>query len=403
MAIRPWLSIVGIGDDGLEGLSNLARALIEHAQVLIGGKRHLAMLPVDGRERLAWPGSLQTLIAEIETRRGQRVCLLATGDPMHYGIGVALAKRIARDEMTIVPAPSAFSLACARLAWPLAEVETLTLHGRPLALLRAFLQPGARLLLLSHDGATPGQVATLLVECGFGGSRIVVLEHMGGRKERVIDTTARAWQASPSADFNTIAIRCAADSNAVWLPRTPGLPDDMFQSDGQLTKREVRAAALARLKPVTGQTLWDVGTGVASVAIEWLRAAPCSRAIGIERNARRIALAMANAAALGTPQLELLRGIAPQALGDLPVPDAVFIGGGVSGEGVLESCWEALKPGGRLVANAVTIEGEAKLFAWQRRCGGELSRIAVSRAEPVGDYLGWRALMPVTQYAVSKP
>ena len=400
--MTPWLSIVGLGEDGLPGLAPAARALLDNAEVLIGGTRHLDMVPDDGRERLTWPSPLGAIVEEIARRRGQRVCVLATGDPMHYGIGVTLAKAVPMDEMVIIPAPSAFSLACARLGWTLSEVEPLTLHGRPLALLHPAIQPGARLLLLSNDAATPDQVAELLRARGYGPSRMVVLEHMGGAKERRLDATAEAWQPGRVADFNTIAVDCLAGPDAALLPRTPGLPDEAFRHDGQMTKREVRAVTLSALQPVPGQLLWDLGAGSGSIAIEWMRSHPCCRAIAVERYAGRIALIAGNAAALGTPGLEIVEGEAPGALDGLEAPDAAFIGGGLRADGNFETCWDRLKPGGRLVANAVTVEGEQALARWRAELGGELIRIAVSRAGAIGPYTGWRPLMPVTQLRAVK-
>jgi len=398
----PWLSIVGIGEDGLAGLTAPARALVDDAEVLIGGERHLAMVPDDDRERLAWPSPLSALLDEIESRRGTRVCVLATGDPLWYGIGVSLLKRIPRSEIAILPGRSAFTLSAARIGWPLAEVDCLTLHGRPLSLLHPYIQPGARLLILSEDATTPAAVAALLTTRGYGKSHLTVLEHLDGRKERRLDGTAVGWQANDIADLNSLAVECIAGPDAALLPRTPGLTDEAFRHDGQLTKRELRAATLAALMPVAGQLLWDVGAGCGSVAIEWMRAAPRAGAIAIERRAERRAMIADNAEALGTPTLKIVAGEAPAALAELEAPDAVFVGGGVSGEGVLAACWTALKPGGRLVANAVTLEGEAALVAWQRVEGGALTRFAISRAEPIGPFHGWRPLMPVTQYAAVK-
>ena len=400
--MTPWLSIVGLGEDGLPGLAPAARALLDNAEVLIGGTRHLDMVPDDGRERLTWPSPLGAIVEEITRRRGQRVCVLATGDPMHYGIGVMLAEAVPMDEMVIIPAPSAFSLACARLGWTLSEVEPLTLHGRPLALLQPAIQPGARLLLLSNDAATPDQVAELLRARGYGPSRMVVLEHMGGAKERRLDATAEAWQPGRVADFNTIAVDCLAGPDAALLPRTPGLPDEAFRHDGQMTKREMRAVTLSALQPVPGQLLWDLGAGSGSIAIEWMRSHPRCRAIAVERYAGRIALIAGNAAALGTPGLEIVEGEAPGALDGLEAPDAAFIGGGLRADGNFETCWDRLKPGGRLVANAVTVEGEQALARWRAELGGELIRIAVSRAGAIGPYTGWRPLMPVTQLRAVK-
>jgi len=400
--MRPWLSIVGLGEDGLQGLGSAARVLVEGAEVLVGGERHLAMVPEDGRERLAWSSPLERLVEEIVRRRGQRICVLATGDPMAYGIGATLARYVPRKETVVVPAPSAFSLAAARLGWGLAETETLSLHGRPLELLHTYLQPGARLLVLCADGATPGRVAGLLRERGYGGSRLTVLSHMGGPREHVVESTAAEWDVPVVADFNTLAVACLAALEAALLPRAPGLPDTAFRHDGQLTKREVRAATLATLAPVSGQRLWDVGAGCGSVGIEWMRAARRAEAIAVERDQDRVALIAANAAALGTPGLEIVAGEAPGVLADLAPPDAVFIGGGAARDGLFEACWRALSPGGRLVANAVTLEGEQALVTWREQVGGELTRIVVSRAEPVGGLTGWRPLMPVTQLAVTR-
>ena len=404
--MNPWLSIVGLGEDGPEVLAPAARALIESAQVLVGGARHLAMIPEDRRERLTWTSPLSDLVEQILERRGQRICILATGDPMHYGIGVTLARRVPPEEMTVLPSLSAFSLAAARLGWALESVECLTLHGRPLALLHPAIQPGARILALSDDASTPGKAAALLSARGYGESTMTVLEHMGGPKERRLEARAQDWGERAVADFNTLAIACAAGPEAAELPCTPGLPDEAFRHDGQMTKREVRAVTLAALAPAPGQLLWDIGAGCGSVAIEWMRCQRRNRALAIEREADRVALIAGNASALGTPHLKIVHGAAPDALDTLEhgeAPDAVFLGGGLSTPGLIEAAWGALKPGGRLVANAVTLEGEQALVALRAARGGELVRLAVSRAEPVGPFTGWRPLMPVTQLRVTKP
>jgi precorrin-6Y C5,15-methyltransferase (decarboxylating) len=401
--MTPWLTVIGLGEDGLDALAPAARALVEGAEVLVAGRRHFDLVGEHPAERLGWQFPLEPLMDELAARRGKRVVMLATGDPMCFGIGSTLARYVRPEEMRILPAPSAFALACARLGWPRHTVETLTLHGRPLALVNGWLMPGQRLLLLANDGETPAKLAAELRGRGFGPSRLVVLEHMGGAKERQLEATAESWREARVADFNTIALDCVAAPGTRALPRIPGLPDDAFHHDGQLTKREVRAATLARLAPYPGQRLWDVGAGVGSIAIEWLRAADNAEAIAIERNPARLAMLAENAAALGTPWLEVVEGAAPEALSGLAPPDAVFIGGGLSTEDLATPCWQALSSGGRLVANAVTTAGEARLLAAQAQYGGELTRLAISRVAPMGRLAGWRPLAPVTQWAAVKP
>jgi precorrin-6Y C5,15-methyltransferase (decarboxylating) len=401
--MTPWLSIVGFGEDGLAGLTPAARALFDQAEVLVGGRRVFAMVPEDGRARLNWPSPLSAGIEEIVARRGQKVCVLATGDPLHHGIGTALSKRVPIEEITVIPTSSAYTLACARLGWNRAGVETLSLHGRPLELLHPAVQPGAKLLLLTNGAETPAKVAALLRGRGYGPSRMIVLEHMGGPKERRLEGTAADWDVAEIAAFNTLAVTCVAGPGAALLPRSPGLPDAAFRHDGQMTKREVRAITLAALAPVPGQLLWDVGAGAGSIAIEWLRADPRCRAIAIELDPDRIALIAGNASALGVPGLEIVEGAAPAALEGLAPPDAVFLGGAVRDARVFEAAWAAIEPGGRLVANAVTLEGAAALASRHEEHGGELIRIAISRAGPVGGATVLRPMFPVTQLRLVKP
>ena len=401
--MQKWLSIVGIGEDGFSGLTPIARALIAQAEVLVGGNRHLGMLPAnDTREKLAWTSPIETSLEAILQRRGQAVCVLASGDPMCYGIGVTLTRRLAATEMTIIPAPSAFSLACARLGWSSTDVETVSLCGRDPALLHTVLYPGARILVLSAGQHTPALVAAQLTQRGFGPSSLIVLEHMGGAHERLISGTAASWDAKEVAALNTIAITCVAAPGVTGWSRCAGLPDAAYHHDGQLTKREVRAITLAALAPLPGQLLWDVGAGCGSIGIEWMRSHPRCRAIAIEPHPARLRYIADNAAALGTPDLMITAGEAPAALQELPPPDAIFIGGGLTTEHLLATCWQALHTGGRLVANAVTVESEQALLQWHNQCGGELTRIAIQRAEPIGKFLGWKAMVPVTQWVVTK-
>ncbi|HEV8031327.1 MAG TPA: precorrin-6y C5,15-methyltransferase (decarboxylating) subunit CbiE [Stellaceae bacterium] len=397
-----WLSIVGIGEDGLAGLSPAARTLVETAETLVGGERHLALAPSGTAERIVWAKPLSDTLRIIAERRGRRVTVLASGDPLWYGVGVLLARHFPRDEMTVLPQPSAFSLAVARLGWALADCACLSLHSRPLDSLRLHLAPGRRLLLLSEDGATPRRVARLLAETGWGRSRLTVFEHLGGDREASQGDLAEAWGERLTTDLNTIALECETGPDARPLSRLAGLPDDAFEHDGQLTKREVRAATLASLAPLPGELLWDIGAGCGSIGIEWLRATENCTAVAVERDPARAAVIARNAAALGVPGLEIILGEAPETLPEQSPPDAIFVGGGIGDPGLLPALWARLRPDGRLVANAVSIEGERTLLDWQARHGGSLSRIAVSRAEPLGRHQAWRPMLPVIQLAVTK-
>ena len=401
--MTPWLTVVGMGDDGPNGLAPASRAVVERAGVVVGGQRHLDLLGPGERECIPWPKPFSTLNDTLERIRDRAVCVLATGDPTCYGVGSILVERFGPDAVRIIPAPSAFSLACARLGWAAQAVQTLSLHGRPLELLHPFVQPGARLLALSANAETPGEVARLLHERGYGESRLTVLSHLGGTKERLHAARASSYRANEAvANLNTLAIECVADADAPLIPRTSGLADALFEHDGQLTKREVRAMTLAALGPVPGQLLWDIGAGCGSVGIEWMRTHPDCRAIAVEPDAGRVAMIAANCATLGTPGLEVVQGRAVQALEGLRAPDAIFVGGGITEPGLLEHCWSALEPGGRLAANVVSVEGEAVLDQWHRLHGGRLTRVAISRCEPLGRFRGWRPLMPVTQLAATR-
>ena len=400
--MSPWLTVVGIGEDGFKGLGRNARHALLRASRIIGGQRQLDLLPVCIRgERQVWPSpfSLEPVLA----RRGEAVCVLASGDPMFYGVGASLARQVPADELLILPAPSSVSLAAARLGWPLQEVVTLSVVARPMAALNAHLASGVRLLVLSNDGQSPAAIATQLAERGFGASRLSVFEHLGGPDERRIDGIARDWPGEPIAALNLLAIDCVADANTARLSRLAGLPDSAFRHDGQLTKRDVRAMTLARLAPMPGELLWDVGAGSGSIGIEWMRAHPSCRALAIEADEGRQLLIEHNRDALGVPGLQLIRGTAPHALNGLEAPDAIFIGGGVTRDGVFDTCWQHLRPGGRLVANAVTLQSEMTLMAWREQHGGELTRIHVAQAQPLGGFDTWRQALPITLLEVIKP
>lgn len=401
MTIGKWLAVIGIGEAGLAELSPLARGLVDRASLIVGGKRHLAMVDTQ-TPTLVWESPLENSIEALLQYRGQPVCVLASGDPLCYGIGVTLLRYLPIAEMTIIPAPSTFSLACARLGWSLTEVETLSLCGRSPDLLAVLLAPRAQLLVLSAGTDTPQIVADLLTQRGYGDSQLTVLEHLGGTKENQLIGIARSWFQPNVAALNMIAIDCQIDRTTTPLNRLPGLPDLAYHHDGQLTKREVRSITLAALAPMPGELLWDVGAGCGSISIEWLRSHPRCQAIAIEQQSQRLQLIADNMAALGTPQLQLVQGQAPAALIDLPTPDAIFIGGGVTTPELLATCWTALRSGGRLVANAVTVESELQLLQWQQQVGGELTRIAIQRTQAIGGFLGWKPLNPITQLVVFK-
>jgi precorrin-6Y C5,15-methyltransferase (decarboxylating) len=401
-----WLSIVGIGEDGVEGLSPVAQKLLASAELVVGGKRHLSLAKMLIRGRtLAWPSPIGDALPEIEKHRGRPVVVLASGDPFHYGVGDLLLRYISAAETLCLPNASAFSLAAARLGWSLQDVALVSLHGRALEGIVRHLQPGARILALSWDGETPAKLATFLAERGMGSSELTVLEAMGGPSERVRSTTAAGLDLTDIAPLNTIALHVVAAADATVLPLTPGLDDSLFEHDGQLTKREVRAVTISALAPRHGELLWDVGLGAGSVAIEWLLRHPSLRAIGIESEPQRAARANRNAAVLGTPDLQIVQKRAPEAFAGLPSPDAVFLGGGLSNPGLFEAAWTALKPGGRLVANAVSLQSEARLIEYFQRYGGELVRLEVSKAGKAGTggVFVWRPAAPIVQWRARKP
>jgi precorrin-6Y C5,15-methyltransferase (decarboxylating) len=394
--------VVGIGADGWRGLGEDARAAILGADEVIGSPRQLDLLPGDAPPRRAWPSPLDPLLDELAEREHGRVCVLASGDPMLHGIGATLARRLGPARIEVLVSPSAFSLACARLGWPAAEVELVSAVARPPEVLARVLQPRRRVIVYvtGEDGAA--RVARMVCEGGYGPSRFVVLEQLGGAGERASESTAEQWGTRRAHPLHLVAIECAAAPTTRVHSLIPGLPDDAFESDGALTKRHVRAATLAALAPTPRALLWDVGAGSGSVAIEWLRAETSARAIAIERREDRAERIRRNAATLGVPSLELVIGGAPGALDGLEAPDAVFIGGGLTAPGVLARSWGALRPGGRIVANAVTLEGEHVLVAARSAHGGELARIEVAHAEPIGAFTGWRAQRPVVQWSCDK-
>jgi precorrin-6B C5,15-methyltransferase / cobalt-precorrin-6B C5,C15-methyltransferase len=416
------LVVVGIGADGWAGLGESARAAVLAAGEIVGSPRQLALLPQTSAERRTWPSPIDPLVDELVAGAlawnghggaggaaaaatagapASGVCVLASGDPMLHGIGATLARRVPPDRLVVHPHPSAFALACARLGWPAAEVELVSAVARAPEVVARLLQPRRRVIVYATGTAGAAEIARVLREHSFGPSRFVVLEQLGDEAERISESTAEEW-AGEADPLHAIAIDCVAEPGAPLLALVPGLPDEAYENDGQLTKRQVRAITLAALAPTPGALLWDVGAGSGSVAIEWLRAEPTARAVAIERHAERAERARANASVLGVPQLEVVLGSAPEALCELPGPDAIFIGGGLTTGGVIQRCWYSLQPGGRIVANAVTLEGERVLAFARERCGGSLARIEIAQAEPLGSFEAWRSQLPVVQWSARK-
>ena len=396
------IAVVGIGADGWAGLGEPARATVLAADVVIGASRQLDLLPpIEGQQRHRWPSPLHAgLPALFEELAGLRTVALASGDPLLSGIGTTLIGLFGADRVTVVPAVSSVALARARLGWPAESAAVVSVVGRDVHAVLRELAPNRRVLVLSSDETTPRQLAALLTERGYGASRLVVLGDLGGAAESMLDTTAGTYQAfqGPAPRLNIVALELSGPPASGWAA---GLPDDAYDHDGQLTKRDLRAAALARLAPAPGQLLWDVGAGAGSVGIEWLRSHPTCRAIAVEANDARAQRISDNARNLGVPALQVVRGAAPQVLADLPTPDAVFIGGGLSRDGVLAACLAALAPGGRVVAHGVTLETETLLLEAYREHGGELTRIQVEHAAPLGSFTGWTPGRAVTQWALT--
>jgi len=398
-----WLTIVGVGEDGYDGLLARARLAIAEADVIVGSERLLAFLPDSNAERHEWPQPFSAVVERITPLRGRKTVILATGDPLNYGVARKLMTFIPFAEMQIIPQLSAFSLAASRVGWSLPDCDTLTLHGRHAANIEAFIQPDVRLLVLTEDASTIAEVARRLVARGFGKSQMIVLENMGGPRERQSSFTAEAVPHMDFSPLNTLAVHCIATPGATMLSRLAGLPDDAFEHDGQLTKREVRAATLAALSPSPDKLLWDVGAGCGSIAIEWMRAARGCEAIAFEHDPERLKMIAANADRLGTPRLKLVAGEAPVTLTGQAAPDAVFIGGGLGIPGVFETSWAALKPGGAMVVNVVTIEGELHLYDLHEKHGGNLVRMDVSHLTHVGRLRALKPRMAVTQWRTHKP
>ncbi|MEI8179038.1 precorrin-6y C5,15-methyltransferase (decarboxylating) subunit CbiE [Aestuariivirga sp.] len=398
-----WLTIVGMGEDGWEGLSARAHLVVSKAEVVVGSERLLRFVPQSPAERIEWPQPFSAVVDRIKPLQGRRTVILATGDPLNFGVARKLMEFIPFEEMEIIPHLSAFSLAASRVGWSLPDCDTLTLHGRDAANIEPFIQPDVRLIVLTADRTTIPEVARRLVARGFGKSQITVLENMGGERERQSRFLADTLPAEQHSNLNTLAIHCIASPHAKIQSRLAGLPDDAFVHDGQLTKREVRAATLAALAPTPDKLLWDVGAGCGSISVEWMRAARGCMSIAFEHDAERLAMIAANADALGTPRLKVMAGEAPATYAGQPKPDAIFIGGGLWLPGVVEKAWEALKPGGIIVANVVTIEGELHLYDLHEEHGGDIVRMDISSLTHVGRLRALRPRMAVTQWRAQKP
>jgi precorrin-6Y C5,15-methyltransferase (decarboxylating) len=400
-----WIDVIGLGENGVTALDAGSLERIRNASLVIGAERMIHQLPdLDGfkGKAMKWPQPFLDIIHLIEDYRGMPVVVLATGDPLWFGAASTLVRHFSPEEMRITPAPSGFQLAASRLGWPLQQVATVTVHGRPHETVLRHLSPGVKLLVLAHDRSSPVRIGAILAGAGYGAAKITTLAHIGGAEESREEASADHWASGQIIvpDFHVIAIECPRRMDGFY-PVVPGLPDAAFTSDGKLTKAEVRAATLAQLKPFRGGLLWDLGCGSGSIGIEWMRSAPEARAIGIDMRDDRLEVARGNAERLGVPEWQGISCQLPSGLDDLPQPDAVFIGGGLS-RGLILAVLERLPEAGRLVANAVTLESEMVLLSSWQELGGEMSRISVSRMEAVGRLHGWRPLMPVTQWALSK-
>ncbi|MBR0560415.1 precorrin-6y C5,15-methyltransferase (decarboxylating) subunit CbiE [Neokomagataea anthophila] len=399
-----WLSVIGIGEDGVEGLSGVARAALAQAEVIFGGERHLSLAAsmLKGRAE-PWGTPFSAGVARVLEARGQRVVVLASGDPFFYGVGSVLARQVPYGEMACFPAVSSVSLACSLLGWAVQEARVVSLCGRPLTTIRPHLQPGAKLLVLSADGTTPQRLAKWLAGHGFGLSPMSVLERLGSEAECVHEGFAASEWGDVEA-LNLIALEVVADAGAQIMSLSSGLEDALFEHDGQMTKREIRAVTLSTLAPRAGETLLDVGAGSGSIAIEWLLRHPANKAIAVERSAERAERIIRNAQALGVPRLEVVVGEMPESALALSVrPDVVFVGGGLAAEGMFPAVRALVRPGGRIVANSVTLEGEQVLGAEYAQHGGMLTRIGVERLDTVGSLHAFRPAMRVTQYVVTVP
>ncbi|MGL4305166.1 MAG: precorrin-6y C5,15-methyltransferase (decarboxylating) subunit CbiE [Mycobacteriaceae bacterium] len=395
--------VVGVGADGWEGLAPPSKNELRSATVIVGSERQLSLIPPSSAIKIALPSPLFTGLPKLLAQYAeQNIHVLASGDPMFYGIGVTLVRLLGSKNVRVIPHPSSASLACARLGWTGHEIPTVSLVNRPVDELRSVLTRDRKILLLSENGTTPQKVADYLVQRGYGWTMLTVLEQLGGPEERIISGLAQSWQYPSCNDLNIIALECISSTNTHDLSNLPGLPDEVFDHDGQITKREIRALTLAALSPLPGEVLWDVGSGSGSVAIEWLRSERTVSAVCFEADPQRAKRIMENAVKLGVPRIKI-SGSAPQSFGTEQLPDVIFLGGGVTQPGLLKACWDVLEPGGRIVVNAVTIESEAYVFQWFSKHGGNIEKVQVYRGGAVGKFTTWRPQLPITQWRCVKP
>ena len=397
-AEAPWLTIIGIGEDGAQGLSDAARAALEHARVIMGAPRHLALLPPLRAEQLNWPVPFEDGVQALLARRGEPTLMLASGDPFWFGAGTSVTRHLRPDEWVSQPAPSSFSLAASRLGWALQDVTCHGLHAAPLDRLRPMLAPGRRALVLLRDGAAVQELAAYLAEAGFGASMLHIMEALGGPRERLRQAQADRFAFNDIAHPVAVGVEVAGDGEIMSC--ASGLADSWFDHDGQISKRPARALTLSALAPRPGETLWDIGAGSGSIAIEWLLSHPSTQAFAFEADPVRAARAKANARRLGVDRLMLVEGRAPAVLEGRVRPDAIFIGGGLS-DALMEAIIALPGEPMRLVANAVTLESEALLARWHERLGGELLRIEMASAAPIGTRRGWKAAYPLVQWTVT--
>ena len=399
-----WLSVVGIGEDGIDGLGAEAKSRIAEAKTVFGSVRHLSLAkPLIRGQASPWPSPFDATMSAVKTLRGSRVCVLASGDPFMHGVGGTLARGIDPHEMHVIPHVSSLSLAAARLGWSLQDIDTISLHGRDIPTIRPLLHSGNRILALTSDETGPGRIAEMLKEAGFGPSGFFVLEALGGPDEKITATSADRFDLPAVHPINLVAIVVKAENPDVEIPLSQGLADVMFEHDGQITRREIRAITILALAPRRGELLWDIGAGAGSISIEWLLRHPSMRAIAIEKNPDRAGRITVNASKLGVPTVDVLEGRAPQAFAGLPQPDAIFVGGGGSEPDVMKNAIAHLRSGGRIVANGVTLELEAVLLKLHNDLGGDLTRLSIAKATDVGSMRGWRPAMPIIQWSWRKP